>query len=354
MARRLLIGLMMTTAFGCTTVRVVPPPPAAEVSGRWVGTWRSIDTMSVPREGMLDVDFAQDGASGRGRMVWFDAHITNLPESARLAGALGVPIVFAVSGSNIALRHELGARQLAMQLAVDGDEASGTLHTPTRVEVKLTRLSRPGAVTVAHRLGLLEANGARVDDRVTTLEGRTDMLASAVDDARSLADEAAMVAREAKDGVEEAAIVQGEMTARVEEALAERRAARDGNGGAASPVAPGGRGDRTIVHTLDVRFAFDKAHLDDAGTTALLEVIDLLKGNPELSAELEGYADSVGKTDYNVRLSQRRVETVHRHLARAGVPLERIHVIGLGQLPDKDAEARKKNRRVTVKLMMTD
>ncbi|HYZ99427.1 MAG TPA: OmpA family protein, partial [Acidimicrobiales bacterium] len=40
--------------------------------------------------------------------------------------------------------------------------------------------------------------------------------------------------------------------------------------------------------------------------------------------ELEGYADSVGSADYNVRLSQRRVETVHRYLARAGVPLERI------------------------------
>ena len=355
MSRRLLVGLMVTLAFGCTTVRVVPPPPAAEVSGRWVGSWRSIDTMNVPREGMLDADLAQDGASGRGRMVWFDTHITNVPESARLAGALGVPIVFAVSGSNLAVRHELGARQLAMQLSIDGDELTGTLDGPTRVEVKLTRQSRPGAVSVAQRLGLLEANGSRVDHRVTTLEGRTDMLAAALDDTRSVADEAAILAREAKDGVEEAAIVHGEMTARVEEALAERRTAREnGNGGAASPIASNGRADRTVIHTLDLRFAFDKAHLDDAATTALLEVIDLLKENPELSAELEGYADALGSTDYNVRLSQRRVETVHRHLAKAGVPLERIHVIGLGQLPDKDAEVRKKNRRVTVKLMMAE
>ena len=353
MARRLLISLMVTMAFGCTTVRVVPPPPAVEISGRWVGSWRAIDTMSVPREGMLDVDFAQDGASGRGRMAWFDTHITNVPESARLAGALGVPVVFAISGSNVALRHELGARQLSMQLSVDGDEMVGMLDTPSRVEMRLTRLSRPGAVSVAQRLGLLESNGARVGDRVTTLEGRTAMLAAAVDDARAAADEAAIVAREAHDGVEESAITQGEMTARLEEAL-ERRANGNGNGGAASPVATNGHADRTIIHSLDVRFAFNKAQLDDKGATALLEVVDLLKENPELSAELEGYADSVGSADYNVQLSQRRVETVHRYLARAGVPLERIHIIGLGQLPDKDAEARQKNRRVTVKLLMAE
>ncbi|MBI1733712.1 MAG: OmpA family protein [Candidatus Rokubacteria bacterium] len=352
MARRLLITLVVTMAFGCTTVRVVPPPPAAEVSGRWVGSWRAIDTMNVPREGMLGLDLAQDGASGRGKMVWFDTHITMVPESARLAGALGVPVVFAISGSTVALRHELGARQLAMQLTVDGDEIVGAVDTPARVEVRLTRLSRPGAVSVAHRLGLLEADGARVGDRVTTLEERTAMLAAAVEDARGTADEAAIAAREARDGVEESTIAQGEMTARLEELL-ERRASENVTG-AASPVASSGHTDRTIIHTLDVRFAFDKSQLDDAGATALLEVVDLLKENPELSAELEGYTDSVGSTDYNMRLSQRRVEAVHRYLARAGVPLERVHIIGLGQLPDKDPDARTKNRRVTVKLLMAE
>jgi outer membrane protein OmpA-like peptidoglycan-associated protein len=355
MARRLLIGLMVATTFGCTTVvRVVPPPPAAELSGRWIGTWRAIDTMNVAREGMLDVDLAQDGANGRGRMVWSNTHVTNVPESARLAGALGVPVVFAIAGPTVAVRHELGARQLAMQLTVDGDDLYGVIDSPSRVEVKLTRQSRPGAVTVRERLGLLEAGHVRDGQRLTALEGRADTMTAAIDDTRAAVDEAAVLAREAKDGVEETAIVQGELTARVEEALAERHARDNGNVGAASPVASSGHLDRTVIHTLDVRFAFDKASLDDAGTTALLEVIDLLKDNPELSAELEGYADSVGGNAYNLRLSQRRVETVHRHLAKAGVPLERIHVIGLGQLPDKDAEARKKNRRVTVKLLMAD
>jgi outer membrane protein OmpA-like peptidoglycan-associated protein len=105
------------------------------------------------------------------------------------------------------------------------------------------------------------------------------------------------------------------------------------------------------VHSVDVRFAFDRSELDDAAATALLEVVGLLKENPELGAELEGFADVVGAKTYNVRLSQRRVENVHRYLAQRGVPLERIHVVGYGALPGKAADTRAKNRRVTIKLL---
>ncbi len=91
-----------------------------------------------------------------------------------------------------------------------------------------------------------------------------------------------------------------------------------------------------------------------SGTTALKEVVDLLTENPELSAELEGYTDSTGSVEHNLRLSQRRVESVHRYLARRGVSLDRIHIVGLGRLTDKDVETRSVNRRVTVKLLIAE
>ena len=71
----------------------------------------------------------------------------------------------------------------------------------------------------------------------------------------------------------------------------------------------------------------------------------------KLLVELEGYADPKGPKDYNVELSQRRVEAVRRYLVQNGVEVSRIHSIGLGPIADpKLSDAAK--RRVTVKLMV--
>jgi outer membrane protein OmpA-like peptidoglycan-associated protein len=111
---------------------------------------------------------------------------------------------------------------------------------------------------------------------------------------------------------------------------------------------------RTPVETILIRFAFDKAELDDRGQTALLEVAKQLKENPTLVVDLEGYTDSTGASAYNVQLSQRRVEAVRRALVEQGVELHRLNSIGLGAVrpvaDNKTKAGRDQNRRVTVKL----
>lgn len=346
MARTLLV-LLASLTFACTTVRVMPPAPSVEVSGQWIGTWRAMDVTNVMREGQLTIDLMQDGSRGRGRMTWIDSGVTDVPHSARLAGAMGVPIVFAVTGSTIVLRHEAGARELAMTMTVQGDEIAGSVETASRVEVRATRLTRLGGATTTERLGRLELDATRERTRVGGIETRLTQLATDVQTVRAVADDAAGTAQRAL-------VMAGESTTKTETTAAledlERRVREASNGHATN----GRHGERALLHTLDVRFAFNKADVDDAGMTALIDVIELLKENPELTAELEGYADAVGSADYNVRLSQRRVDAVYRYLAQRGVPLERMHVVGLGPLPDKDAEARAKNRRVTLKLMMAE
>ena len=110
---------------------------------------------------------------------------------------------------------------------------------------------------------------------------------------------------------------------------------------------------RDLVETLHVQFAFDRWDLNDTAQTALLSLVKDLRQNPKLIVDLEGYTDSVGAGDYNVQLSQRRVEAVRRFFVEKGVELPRIHWIGLGQLPDRGAlEEQAKNRRVTLKLML--
>lgn len=115
----------------------------------------------------------------------------------------------------------------------------------------------------------------------------------------------------------------------------------------------GNRHARQPVETLHVQFAFDRWDLNDTAQTALLSLVRELRENPKLIVDLEGYTDSVGPREYNVQLSQRRVEAVRRYLVENGVELPRIQWIGLGQLPDRgQPEEQQKNRRVTLKLLI--
>jgi outer membrane protein OmpA-like peptidoglycan-associated protein len=345
MTRTLLMLVAASMTFACTTIRVMPPAPAVEVSGRWIGTWRAVDMGDAPREGQVDVDLAQDGARGRGRMVWSDTLLTPIPESLRHAGGMGSPVVFTVTGTSMVVRHERSAREFTIRCVVNEDEITGTINGPSPVEVRLTRVWRPTGLTTGERLGRLEADSGRDRERFRDFDTRLTGVATETRGATDLA-------RQALATTGEWATRTGDASSRVEELERLVREAANGSNGNGTDHATNGKVTRAVLHTLDVRFGFDKADLDDAGATGLAEVIDLLKENPDLSAELEGYADAVGSSDYNVRLSQRRVENVHRYLARRGVPLERIHIVGLGPLPDSAPEARVKNRRVTVKLMV--
>jgi outer membrane protein OmpA-like peptidoglycan-associated protein len=112
------------------------------------------------------------------------------------------------------------------------------------------------------------------------------------------------------------------------------------------------RHKRQLVETVHVQFAFDKADLTDGAQTALLAILKELKANPALTVELEGYTDQSGPRDYNVVLSQRRVEAVRRYLVEQGAELPRVNSIGLGPTNAAKGEEAAKQRRVTVKLMI--
>jgi outer membrane protein OmpA-like peptidoglycan-associated protein len=112
-----------------------------------------------------------------------------------------------------------------------------------------------------------------------------------------------------------------------------------------------GRYKRDVVETLHVQFGFDRSDLSDGAQTALLQITKELKENPTLSVDLEGYTDPTGPREYNVGLSQRRVESVRRFLVGNGADLSRIFYVGLGPLAARNEQAALQ-RRVTVRLMI--
>ncbi|MGH7312031.1 MAG: OmpA family protein [Candidatus Rokuibacteriota bacterium] len=113
------------------------------------------------------------------------------------------------------------------------------------------------------------------------------------------------------------------------------------------------RHTRQQVETMMVHFGFDRWDLDDGAQTALRSIVQELQKNPRLTVDLEGYTDPVGTANYNVQLSQRRVEAVRRYLVKQGVEQPRIQAVGLGPIFDRDSkEAAAKRRRVSVNLML--
>jgi outer membrane protein OmpA-like peptidoglycan-associated protein len=110
-----------------------------------------------------------------------------------------------------------------------------------------------------------------------------------------------------------------------------------------------GRNKRNVVETVHVQFGFDRSDLSDGAQTALLGIIKELKSNNDLTIDLEGYTDPTGPREYNMGLSQRRVESVRRYLIENGADLGRIYSIGMGPLNGADHA---KLRRVTVRMMV--
>lgn len=106
-----------------------------------------------------------------------------------------------------------------------------------------------------------------------------------------------------------------------------------------------------------VQFKFDSATLDKQYTSVLDEVAASVTQNPNAIIVLEGRTDSVGDKNYNVRLGERRIETVRRYLAvDKGVPVYKIHEISLGSekpvAENKTKDGREKNRAVTMTIMV--
>jgi len=111
------------------------------------------------------------------------------------------------------------------------------------------------------------------------------------------------------------------------------------------------RNNRNQVETYTMLFGFDKWDLNDNAQTTLVTIIKEMKENPNLTVDLQGYADPVGSYPYNVGLSQRRVESGRRFLVEKGIELPRINLIGLGPISEKGTPNAEK-RKVTVRLMV--
>ncbi|QNS15762.1 porin OmpA [Mannheimia bovis] len=104
-------------------------------------------------------------------------------------------------------------------------------------------------------------------------------------------------------------------------------------GQGAAPVAAPEVVTKNFAFSSDVLFDFGKSSLKPAAATALdaahTEISNLGLANP--AVQVNGYTDRIGKEDFNLKLSQRRAETVANYIVSKGTNPANVTAVGYGK-----------------------
>jgi outer membrane protein OmpA-like peptidoglycan-associated protein len=107
-----------------------------------------------------------------------------------------------------------------------------------------------------------------------------------------------------------------------------------------------------VVNMADVLFQTNSYNLSQDAKLKLAKLSGIIQAHPGLNLAIEGYTDTTGTPDYNLKLSQQRSDAVRDFLVSQGLSADTITSKGLGQAdPVADngtAAGRKLNRRVEI------
>jgi len=104
----------------------------------------------------------------------------------------------------------------------------------------------------------------------------------------------------------------------------------------------------------NIFFDTKKYDLKPESIAELDNVLDLLKENPTMKIQINGYTDNIGKTSDNLTLSNNRAKSVVSYLASKGIAANRLLSKGYGATrpiaDNKTEEGRAKNRRTELQV----
>ncbi len=99
-----------------------------------------------------------------------------------------------------------------------------------------------------------------------------------------------------------------------------------------------------------VNFESGSSSLTPDSYSILDQVVKSLMAYPEVKVEIRGYTDSVGASELNLQLSQKRADSVRNYLVNSGIMAERMLARGYGEADpvssNTTAEGRAENRRI--------
>jgi len=107
-----------------------------------------------------------------------------------------------------------------------------------------------------------------------------------------------------------------------------------------------------VVNMADVLFETGKYALSTDAQLKLAKLSGIIQAHPGLNLAVEGYTDTTGAADFNMKLSQQRADTVRQFLIAQGLSADTITSKGLGEADpiadNSTAAGRKLNRRVEI------
>jgi outer membrane protein OmpA-like peptidoglycan-associated protein len=105
-----------------------------------------------------------------------------------------------------------------------------------------------------------------------------------------------------------------------------------------------------VINISDVLFDFNKYTLRQAAREKLARLSGIIISHPGLRLEVDGYTDSVGSDEYNLKLSEQRAEAVRTYLTAQGIAEDNVIAKGFGEespvAANTTATGRQQNRRV--------
>ncbi|QYJ67349.1 OmpA family protein [Flavobacterium litorale] len=111
-----------------------------------------------------------------------------------------------------------------------------------------------------------------------------------------------------------------------------------------------GEGIKLTLGENSVRFDTNKSTLTSTAKQNLDKLVPVFNEYPDTNIQIFGYTDSTGAVDYNLKLSEKRAESVKSYLSSKGLSASRFTTIGRGVedpiASNETASGRSKNRRV--------
>ncbi|MDR3177456.1 MAG: OmpA family protein [Campylobacteraceae bacterium] len=102
--------------------------------------------------------------------------------------------------------------------------------------------------------------------------------------------------------------------------------------------------------TLKINFAFGKFGVSEEFKSEIASIAKILNNETDYDVIIEGHTDSLGHKEFNLKLSEKRAESVAQELINLGIDADRITTEGFGDekpiATNESAEGRAENRRI--------
>ena len=112
---------------------------------------------------------------------------------------------------------------------------------------------------------------------------------------------------------------------------------------------------KTKLELKAITFEYNSDELKNTSFAELDRVVELLRENDQLRIEIAAHTDDKGTDAYNMKLSERRAQSVLAYLNEKGLPSERLVAKGYGETAPRVAndtdENRALNRRVELRIL---